>query len=75
MDLKTVHDVLRRHLNGKPAGDDTPLISSGLIDSMAIVDLIVDLENATGVHIPPSEVQPDDFDSARRIVETLSRFR
>lgn len=75
MDLSRVHDVLSRHLKGRRVGDDTPLISGGFIDSMSIVDVILDLENAFGVKIPPSEVQPDDFDSARKIADTVARFR
>lgn len=75
MELRAIHEVLKRHLRGKTVGDDTPLVSGGLIDSMAIVDLIVDLESALGVRIPASEVQPDDFDTARKIGETLSRFK
>ena len=55
--------------------DETPLISGGLIDSMAIVDLILDLQTTFGVEIAVSEVQPDDFDSVSRIAETIARFR
>jgi len=55
--------------------DDTPLISGGLIDSMAIVDLILDLQTAFSVEIPASEVQPDDFDTVSRIAETVARFQ
>jgi acyl carrier protein len=54
--------------------DDSPLISSGLIDSMSIVDLIVDLEVRFHLKIPVSEVQPDDFDSVAKISDTLARF-
>ena len=75
MDLKLVHEVLKRHLKGRTVEDDTPLVSGGLIDSMAIVDLIVDLEDAVGVRIPASEVQQDDFDTPRKIAQTVSRFR
>jgi len=75
MNIEKVHEILRSHLKGKTVGDDTPLVSSGLIDSMAIVDLIIDLEAMLGVRIPASEVQPDDFDTPRRIAETVERFR
>ncbi len=74
--LAAIRAIVTRHLNrrGEP-DDDTPLISGGLIDSMKLIDLILELEEALGVRIPASEVQPDDFDSIRRIGETLARFR
>ena len=73
--LDQIHTVLKSHLKGRTVGDDAPLVSGGLIDSMAIVDLIIDLENVFNVRIPASEVQPDDFDTARRIAATIDRFR
>ena len=75
MDTAAIHQILARHLKNKRVNDDTPLISGGLIDSMSIVDLILDLESACGVRIPASEVEPDDFDSVRKIAETVARFR
>jgi D-alanine--poly(phosphoribitol) ligase subunit 2 len=74
MHLNKIHEILRPHLKGKAVTDDTPLISGGLIDSMAIVDLIIDLEAALGIRIPASEVEPDDFDTPRRILATIERF-
>jgi acyl carrier protein len=54
--------------------DDEPLISGGRIDSMSIVDLILDLEERFSVTIPPGDVQPDDFDSINKIASTVARF-
>jgi len=76
-ELTAIRNAVDRHLKRKPKAfdDDTAIVSSGLIDSMSIVDLILDLESALGVKIPPSDVQPDDFDSVRAIARTVSRFR
>jgi acyl carrier protein len=54
--------------------DDEPLVSGGRIDSMLIVDLILDLEERFSVTIPPGDVQPDDFDSINKIASTVARF-
>ena len=43
--------------------ESTPLVSSGLIDSMALVDLLVKLEDLTHMRIPPGKVQPKDMDT------------
>jgi acyl carrier protein len=54
-------------------GDSDGLVSTGLIDSLAILRLITGLEERLGVRIPTDRVQPDDFDSIDMILETLDR--
>ena len=75
--LTTIRKTLEPHLKRRPKNfdDDTALVSGGLIDSMSLVDLILDLQDAVGVTIPVSEVQPDDFDSVDAIARTVARFR
>ena len=43
--------------------ENTRLVSSGLIDSMALVDLLLKLEDLTRMRIPPGKVQPKDMDT------------
>jgi len=75
-DLPAIRRAVAGRLSKRRAiDDDTPLVSGGLIDSMSIVDLILELETATGVRIPVTEVEPDDFDTIRKIAATLARFR
>jgi acyl carrier protein len=74
-DVEVIRSIVSSR-TGRPISDDrTPLISGGLIDSMSIVDLILDLQQAFSITIPASEVQPDDFDTIDRIADTVSRFR
>jgi len=51
----------------------TPLVSSGLIDSMALVDLLVKLEDVTHLRIPPGKVQPKDMDTVALMFATAQR--
>ena len=53
--------------------DDEALVSSGLIDSLYILNLILSLEKQLGIQIPTADVQPEDFDSIDLITETLAR--
>ena len=53
--------------------DDEALVSSGLIDSLSILTLILSLERQLGIQIPTADVQPEDFDSVDLITETLQR--
>ena len=42
--------------------DDTPLVSSGLIDSLALVNVLLQLEDVTGMRILAGKVQPKVMD-------------
>ncbi len=53
--------------------DDTRLVSSGLIDSMALVELLVKLEELTNLRIPAGKVSPRDMDSVRLMFATAAR--
>ena len=53
--------------------ENTPLVSSGLIDSMSLVDLLVALEDITGMRIPPGKVQAKDMDTIALMFATAQR--
>jgi acyl carrier protein len=65
---KVVSEITRRKLD-----DSALILSSGIIDSLAILKLISSLERRLGIVIPTNQVQPDDFDSVELIVETIKR--
>lgn len=53
--------------------ENTPLVSSGLIDSMALVDLLMKLEDLTHKRIPAGKVQPKDMDTVAKMFATAER--
>jgi acyl carrier protein len=53
--------------------ENTPLVSSGLIDSMALVDLLLKLEDLTHLRIPAGKVQPKDLDTVAKMFATAQR--
>jgi acyl carrier protein len=53
--------------------ENTPLVSSGLIDSMALVDLLLKLEDLTDRRIPAGKVQPKDLDTVAKMFATAQR--
>ena len=53
--------------------ENTPLVSSGLIDSMALVDLLLKLEDLTHKRIPAGKVQPKDMDTVTKMFATAER--
>lgn len=48
--------------------DTTELFSSGLIDSFAMVDLLMWIEKQTGARVDPSDISVDNFDTIERIL-------
>ena len=51
-----------------PLDDDTRLFSSGLIDSLSVMDLVCLVESEIGCAIPPADITLDHFDSVDRIL-------
>ena len=58
---------------GLTLDENTALISSGLIDSMALVDLLLKLEDLTHLRIPAGKVQPKDLDTVAKMFATAQR--
>jgi acyl carrier protein len=58
---------------GVTIDENTPLVSSGLIDSMALVDLLLKLEDITHRRIPAGKVQPKDMDTVVKMFATAER--
>lgn len=53
---------------------ETPLISSGYVDSFSMVSLLVFLENKFKIKIPPSKATPEAFDSVNNIVTLVNQY-
>ncbi len=53
--------------------NDTSFLSSGIIDSTGMLELIMFLENTYDIKIDPAEMIPDNLDSIDRIVQFLGR--
>ena len=53
--------------------ENTPLVSSGLVDSMALGDLLIELEDLTNLRVPPGKVRPKDLDTVAMMFATAAR--
>lgn len=53
--------------------ENTPLVSSGLVDSMALGDVMLKLEDITNTRIPPGAVKPKDMDTVAKMFATAQR--
>ena len=69
--LEFLEDDLGVDIDGiKP---ETPIFSSGIIDSFALVTLMTFLEKAGGFRINPADVNLDNMDSIARILDYSRR--
>ena len=69
-----IREFLRREmgLEGREVAADTPLVTSGLIDSIGLVRLAALLETETGITIPDRDIQAENFDSLKKIQAYIS---
>ena len=68
--------ILEKALRNKAAeiSADTPLVSSGLIDSFALIEIFLELQKIAGRKIPASKVQTKDMDTVRLMFATAEKF-
>ena len=68
-----LHSLLSEHTHrlGQPLDDDTPLISSGVLDSLAVFNLVVWIEGKLGKTVDPLVT---DFASAWDTVALIIKF-
>ena len=77
----TILEYIRReYLDEEEAQDlaldaNTPLITSGIVDSFSMVSLKRFLEKTYGVRIPDERATPEAFDSAARIAALVESLR
>ena len=55
--------------------ETTPLISSGLIDSLSVVSLVAFIDKKFGVKIPDEKGTVDNFETVNKIIEVVNEFK
>jgi acyl carrier protein/D-alanine--poly(phosphoribitol) ligase subunit 2 len=55
-------------------GPDSPLISSGIVDSFSMVSLKTFLERKFKISIPDDKATPEAFDTVNRIVKLVQEY-
>jgi D-alanine--poly(phosphoribitol) ligase subunit 2 len=69
-----IRAVLRDHLTVMVESADVDLLETGLIDSIGLVELILQLEDRFGVSLPMDTLEIDDFRSINRIADLIIRL-
>ena len=81
MDIEEMKDlvltyVIKEYIEDDDAiiNYDTPLISSGYVDSFSMVSLLVFIENNFKIKIPPNKATPEAFDSVNKIIALANQY-
>ena len=75
---ESLAEFLRSRLASPPPGgiqEETPLLSSGLVDSLTLIEFVVHLQKKFGVQIPSECLTIEQFDTVRRIEELVQTLR
>jgi acyl carrier protein len=78
--MEDIKELIRKYViseyldEGDEITYDTPLISSGTVDSFSMVSLLVFLENKFKIKIPPQKATPEAFDSINKIVALVNEY-
>ncbi len=67
--------ITEKVIKGKSEiNEDTPLVSSGLVDSFALIEIFLELQRIAGRKVPASKVQAKDMDTVRLMFGTAEKF-
>jgi acyl carrier protein len=77
LQVESMIQYVKQNILRKPNAEitaDTPLVSSGMVDSFALVEALIQLERVTNLRIPAIKVAPEDMDTVTKMFETAARM-
>ncbi len=72
--IKKILELIEKYSEVKNINENTEIITSNIIDSFAIIQLIFDLENIFQIKIEAQELNIENFKNARTIYEFIKKF-
>jgi acyl carrier protein len=66
-------EIFSQRFETRLSSDQTDLLETGLVDSVRIVELVLEIEQRFGVSLPFEELEIDDFRTVLRLAERISR--
>jgi methoxymalonate biosynthesis acyl carrier protein len=70
--LETLKTYFAKEQGAKDLGPEDSLLSSGVLDSLAIVKLLSFLEDEFDVEIDDADFDPENFENLRSIVKLVA---
>ena len=71
-DMEKLIEILKELHSDVDFENEEGLIDNGIIDSLDIVTLVTEINDRFDVSIPPEEIIPDNFNSARALWDLIS---
>jgi acyl carrier protein len=68
---RRVQEIIRSTLSVEVESVDTDLIDSGVLDSLALVELLFEIEREFAVSIPLEDLELESFTSVQRISDLI----
>jgi acyl carrier protein len=66
--VERLRDILARTLGTAPGDPETDFVQSGLLDSLALVELLVAVEEEFAITFSPDELEIENFRSLQALV-------
>jgi acyl carrier protein len=66
-------EIFRDRFETRLGTDEVDLLEAGIVDSVRIVELVLEIEQRFGVNLPFEDLEIDDFRTVPRLAERISR--
>ena len=73
--MERLIEILEEIDDGVDYENCTTLIDDGILDSLAIISLVAEIEDEFDVQIPTVEIVPANFNSAKAIWNLINRLQ
>ncbi len=70
-EMRTLLDVLAEVRDDVDFAREEALVDDGIIDSLDLTQIMLALDDAFSVHIPAGEIGPENFNSARAMLDLV----
>ena len=77
MDTKQTIIAILQDITGTDVSDDLDqnIFDSGLVDSMATVEMLLELQDQCGIDVPISEFDRDQWNTPNKIIEKVASMQ
>ena len=66
-------EIFSERFETRLGSDEVDLLETGIVDSVKIVELVLEIEQRFGISLPFEELEIDDFRTVLRLAERISR--
>ena len=70
-DMQKLLDALAEVRDDVDFEHEQALVDDGVIDSLDLTQIMLALDEAFGVHVPAGEIEPENFNNARAMLDLV----